>query len=504
LFLKKWSVNAVRNFGLLIGLLALASWMLFNHLYGAQQSLAYFSMPSRFWELAAGCLVYLVFKTKAAGFVRGSLPAFALLVLLVIALAMPLQVGSAVFRVTSIVLLASLLILVVRQDSLTHALLSSKLLVYIGLISYSLYLWHWPILSLSRLTIGIHSFTVPVQLMLMLALASFTFYKIETPFRQSNRLVLHPLSKGLFAVLVASGVMLFLAYKAAHRIFIGRVLNVDYPVWIRRPWFVGADGRGVDVCASGTEITKQQAKDCLAPGKSSTTTAYLIGDSHARNYVPAVKALFGMDSLRYLTVGSECSYSPPILQKRYRGKNIGDCLGYVDYVTNLLARDAREGDIVFVGQRLFVDYDKERQTEDYFDHILLLSRRLAEKGVPLVLLDGTYPPSKLPQECYPLPWKPFVAIGEGCFVRRDEVHSAFQEFERLAKSYQKSETNFFYVPLREGLCVGEACGQFMSSGSAIWRDMGHITDAASRELWLRLKGTLIDQQIKSRFPNVVF
>ena len=229
----------------------------------------------------------------------------------------------------------------------------------------------------------------------------------------------------------------------------------------------------------------------------------LIGDSHARNYVPAVQSLFGLDSVRYLTVENECSYSPPVLQHKYRG-NIEDCLGYVNDVTTHLERNVRQGDIVFVGQRLFVNNGKERQGDVYFDHILSLSRKLAAKNVPLVLLDGTYPPSKMPQECYPLPWKPFVAIGEGCYVHRKEVKSAFGKFEKKANFYQQRETNFFYAPLREGLCKGDVCGQFMPSGTAIWRDMGHITDAASTELWLQLRRELIEQKINSRFPKVVF
>jgi peptidoglycan/LPS O-acetylase OafA/YrhL len=279
--LNKHGGKAIRNFGLTIAAFAIGSWLLFYHIYETNQALAYFSMPPRFWELAAGCLIYLIYTTKAANYVRKYIHALILLILLVVALSLPQQVGSPVFRVTAVVLLTSLLILVVRKGSLTHSLLSNKLFVFIGIISYSLYLWHWPILSLSRLTIGVHYFTIPAQLLLIFALASLTFYKIETPFRSGNRgygfMDFHPLSKVLYAGLAVSAAMLFLAYKASHRIYVGRILNVDYPIWIRKPWFAGANGLGIDVCSSGTEITVQQAQDCLKLNPKSLTTAYVIG-----------------------------------------------------------------------------------------------------------------------------------------------------------------------------------------------------------------------------------
>jgi hypothetical protein len=125
-------------------------------------------------------------------------------------------------------------------------------------------------------------------------------------------------------------------------------------------------------------------------------------------------------------------------------------------------------------------------------------------GVPLVLLDGTFPPAKAPKECYPLPWKPFVSTSSGCFVQRSALEAAYPEFEALARQRIAKDPNFFYVPLRSGLCSRDTCGQFMASGTPIWRDFGHITDAAASELWVHLDNQLRDQGIRQRFPMVQF
>jgi peptidoglycan/LPS O-acetylase OafA/YrhL len=65
-------------------------------------------------------------------------------------------------------------------------LFSSSALVGVGVISYSLYLWHWGVLSLSRWTIGIHWWTIPFQLLLMIGLAYGSYRWVEKPLRAAS------------------------------------------------------------------------------------------------------------------------------------------------------------------------------------------------------------------------------------------------------------------------------------------------------------------------------
>jgi hypothetical protein len=58
--------------------------------------------------------------------------------------------------------------------------------IYIGLISYSLYLWHWSVLSISRWTIGIHWWSIPFQIALMYLLAVASYRYVETPLRNAE------------------------------------------------------------------------------------------------------------------------------------------------------------------------------------------------------------------------------------------------------------------------------------------------------------------------------
>ena len=50
-------------------------------------------------------------------------------------------------------------------------------------MSYSLYLWHWGILALSRWTIGVSFWTIPIQLFLIYILSIISYTFIENPIR---------------------------------------------------------------------------------------------------------------------------------------------------------------------------------------------------------------------------------------------------------------------------------------------------------------------------------
>ncbi len=56
--------NGARNLFLIIGALMITSLIGFLYLYPINQSAAYFLMPTRFWEMAAGCLLFITFQKR--------------------------------------------------------------------------------------------------------------------------------------------------------------------------------------------------------------------------------------------------------------------------------------------------------------------------------------------------------------------------------------------------------------------------------------------------------
>ena len=84
-------------------------------------------------------------------------------------------------------LAAGLTALIIAAGSLrieNKTLLENRGFLWIGLISYSLYLWHWPVLYVARmLQVDINHWTAIGLTAIMLLMASFSYYLIENPLR---------------------------------------------------------------------------------------------------------------------------------------------------------------------------------------------------------------------------------------------------------------------------------------------------------------------------------
>ena len=184
-------------------LIAAASLVLAQLLIAWRQEWAFYQMPPRFWELAAGGLI-------AMG-PRRAMPAWVAEVGLVVTVAACLYplpqipgigVLPAVVGATTICAAAH----GGGNPGLAGRFLRSKPMVGIGLISYSLYLWHWPLLAFYRATcVGEPDLEIRLMLCAIafpLAIASYRY--IEQPFRQMHHQTARTVAIGGVASLVLS------------------------------------------------------------------------------------------------------------------------------------------------------------------------------------------------------------------------------------------------------------------------------------------------------------
>ena len=108
--------QGIKNFTNILGALTLLSFILFINLYHTNQSLAYFMMPSRFWEMASGSLIFLVLQRK--NFIKQYLSKIptSIFFLMIIGV-MFLPVSSGALATILIVFLSSILLISLREKT---------------------------------------------------------------------------------------------------------------------------------------------------------------------------------------------------------------------------------------------------------------------------------------------------------------------------------------------------------------------------------------------------
>ena len=175
--------NGDRN--LLYTMLALtcASFLLFLFLRTTNQPASYFLMPARFWEMAMGCIAVVgIEKSPSAVRLLSKIPGIAYLAALSACMLLPANLAT--YSTTLTVLgTAGLIIRLSVGKCITYKALTHPWMLYIGLASYSLYLWHWGALSIAKWSIGRESLAQALTIIIFALISVASYELIEKPLR---------------------------------------------------------------------------------------------------------------------------------------------------------------------------------------------------------------------------------------------------------------------------------------------------------------------------------
>ena len=431
---------------------------------------AFFLPYPRFWELMAGCaLAYATLHGRVNVTARAahvaSLAGLAMILGAMIALT-PASTFPG-WRAVPPVLGAVLVIAAGRQAAPNRVVLSRPGLVLLGLISYPLYLWHWPILTFLRLSMPDDPSTAlrVGAVALSVALAWLTYRLLELPIHAANIRRVAPALCGAmacvalaaFAVRAAGGLPQrfppLVASLEEYALFSDEVSNE----WRRHRCMIERGERAF-------------AAECVDSLPAGAPLAVLWGDSHGAALYPGLRAQAGTEyRLAQLTL-SAC---PPMLdyEDERVAARVPQCVGLNRQTLGRIT--ALKPDVVFLAAWWQI-YQPA-----------LLARTidsLRSVGVRRVVVVGDVPV-----------WKQNVRRSLGQLVRRRREIPLRVE-ERYFRLPRRSDARIAgiarehgaeFVSLLDGLCDGSTCMAFTPAGMA-YVDNDHLAPPASRLLAARL------------------
>ncbi|MEK1889781.1 MAG: acyltransferase family protein [Phyllobacterium sp.] len=296
-----WMRPGKRGVPLLMLGVAVISFALCAWLTAVSQPWAFYFSPFRAWEFALGGLASMAVLDASAKRFRYS-PAMGWLGIALITLTY-LRVSEASPFPGFIALVPAIgtvmVLLSGAHESLggPSAILGVKPVQWVGKLSYSLYLWHWPVIVYATMLMpDLTNVQRLLLLALTFALSLVSYHFVENPIRRNAWLIAGTArSLGLAALLTATGVTI--AYASAS--FARHNLSPQQQTILEaaeRPSVV----RETDAsCVLDLETVKP--KPCVFGARSSNETIVLFGDSHADHWSTPLVDIAKRDNIRLVT-----------------------------------------------------------------------------------------------------------------------------------------------------------------------------------------------------------
>lgn len=273
----RWNVRWTLLVGTLLAF-AVSLWLSFN-----KPSVAYYLLPSRAWELGLGAVLAAGVVPELRGkLLRELAPAAGLVAILFSLLWVRSEMPFPGWVALLPCLGTALIIHAGGRSWLASRVLSARPVVFVGLLSYSLYLWHWPILAgLKVYTARAHldPAWAAAALPVIFCVSWLSWRYVEQPFR--SRLAM-PWPRMI--QILGGGSAAALAVSAVSIVAMGFPGRLDQPARLALAAANDIDPLR-DPCEDGTRTAT-----CKFGPPGSKVSYAIVGDSHAAAIRPAVEA----------------------------------------------------------------------------------------------------------------------------------------------------------------------------------------------------------------------
>lgn len=461
---------------------------------------AFYSSAARFWEIGTGVLLQLLLSKPSRASSQEPRREIWPLTLVGIAGVMIsfTSGGGSSFPVPGALLPVAAAALVVlglhRREARSPwaAVLEQRWVRLVGLLSYSLYLWHWPVFVLARWTIGFSSpFQKAIALAITICLSVLSYLVVERPIRKAP-LLSRPkkaISFGLVAM-TSSVALISSSNMAASQLSLVQAV-AQQSIWF--PYDLQADEKGCsgvkqEANRLGVDVT-WLANACQQ--QASERTIFVIGDSHAGAYtrmMDMVSRRTGMRIAIHETVG--CGFLT-------LAETSADCPAKTANAVETILKFAKPGDIVFMpGLRIprFVDEsdaaisDAQAITDSWAKG---LEGALARGNATLAPLTGKHLKIVVELPKPVLKYAPFrcadwfnhmnPACAQAGPVARSEIESLRAPVIDFVRKLAATQPDIFIWDPLPDLCDAKSCFDYVD-GKPLYFDGDHLSGFANERL----------------------
>ncbi len=477
-----------------IAAFAVAYWLSLN-----KPSVAYYLLPARAWELSVGAVLAVgLIPTIKGKTLQQTVPVIGV-GLIIFSLfyinsdmAFPGWVALMPCLGTAMVIHAG------GGSWIARNLLSARPTVFIGLLSYSLYLWHWPVLTAlrvntSNLDLSLSLTIAGIAITFLLAWASWRF--VETPFRDRSTMG----GRRMLSILGGGGILIsgIGALSIATEGFPSRLSE-----------------RGNELMAAANDTEHYTLcpdnsfnQACSFGSASLPKRVVVIGDSHAPTMLPSMAALAAiLDAQGVMWWHKSC----PLLIGAWRENKAGNasCAMFQEQAIKNLAELPNLSTVVLVGDWVgqlelgrypavhpLVDAETIEATSSASEEAFVRSLKrsfdaLELAGVEVLVISA--PPAA------PFDVPQTLALAELNGIAMPDVFDSAETREReshvenLYRTAIGDRRNVHYVPIWDVFCPKQTCA-LTSGNTPLYSDIGHMSAKGATEFL----GPVLIQRVKT-------
>lgn len=439
---------------------------------------SYFLLSSRAHELLIGAMTFFIARRAPSG-TRLSSTMLASLGVALMGLSMVLIDRHAAFPgINSLYpcIGAALVIYAGRRENAFTPVLASKPMVSLGLISYSLYLWHWPIFSFLRyrrieITWGVGLAAVA----LALVLSVLTWKYVERPVRQSKGITF----KRAFTQIYVAPALLFMSVGLYSYLTEGAPARFsgDMRELISSYSFERDLGRTCSIRAEDyrkVDLSYLEQNCSFGHDAATAPRVLLMGDSHANHFKPFVEQLAKDAQLRAVFhVQGVCR--PTNLQKpgQWPGVEPTTCQ---KRNADLLAMAGAFKYVVLAGYWA----EEAPMTDLEADMANVVGKVLAAGATPVIFKDNPYYEPDVSQ-CILHRKRGWLDPNTNCHIPYKFVAETQGPVDGIVDRVASRYPGTIVVDPKLVMCDGRECATYIKN-IALFKDSNHINAKASKLL----------------------